>query len=343
MSAAASPAAHTVWARPETAPNADPTPWPPHAMTPGGPDAARPGGSVPQGPDGSRASDEAAWTRLGTTAEVAGHAPEPGHDDADGYATQVLPPVPSGMPGPGHDAHAPIPGPDGFAGHGSPYGAPAYDDSTTELRAVTLGAAPSAGRNRGGRKGLPLMVAAAVAVVGVAALTAGLFSDDGEADRALPDPKLSAPAVTVAPDGPSGDPEAPSADPSATSDEDEDGAEESTSPTATVEAAPTGDPSDASGDPTPNPTRTKPSTGTTTPAATTAPTLREGDQGPEVVELQQRLKEGQYYWGPANGRYSRKVEEAVARLQRAANVVGDPWGVYGPNSRRALEALTHEP
>ncbi|MFJ7154506.1 peptidoglycan-binding protein [Streptomyces sp. NPDC101118] len=247
------------------------------------------------------------------------------------------------MPGPGHDGYPPIPGPNDFAGPGSRHGAPAYDDSTTELRAVTLGTAPSVGRNRGGRKGLPLMVAAAVAVVGVAALTAGLFSDDGEADRALPDPKLSAPAITVAPDGPSGAPEARSADPSASSDEDsdEDGAEESASPTATTEAAPTRDPSDASGDPTPNPTRTKASTGT--PSATTAPTLSEGDQGPEVVELQQRLKEAGYYWGPANGRYSRKLEDAVARFQQYAHVQEDPRGVYGPETRATLERFTHEP
>ncbi|MFJ6935812.1 peptidoglycan-binding protein [Streptomyces sp. NPDC101132] len=319
------------------------SPWPPQPAPPGtpahpsGPDAHHAGGPVGYGPDGFHATDEAGP-----------------HDGADGYATQVLPPVSSGMPG--SAPYAPVPGANGSTGPESSYGTrgsgtpgPVYDDATTELRAVTLGAPPPPGRNRGGRKGLPLMVAAAVAVIGVGALTAGLFSDDEDADRALPDPKLSAPAITVAPDGPSGAPEAPSADPSTTSDADEDededgdGNEKSASPTAATEATPSGDPSDASGNPTPDPTRTKPATSPTTPSATTAPTLSQGDQGPEVVELQQRLEEGGYYWGPMNGRYSRKVEEAVARLQRAANVVGDPWGVYGPNSRRALEALTHEP
>jgi peptidoglycan hydrolase-like protein with peptidoglycan-binding domain len=70
------------------------------------------------------------------------------------------------------------------------------------------------------------------------------------------------------------------------------------------------------------------------------PTLRRGDEGSEVVELQRRLQEIWVYRGPDDGDYSSRVEQAVAEFQRWVSVQGDPSGVYGPETRRALEERT---
>ncbi|MGG8408538.1 peptidoglycan-binding domain-containing protein, partial [Streptomyces sp. 12297] len=108
------------------------------------------------------------------------------------------------------------------------------------------------------------------------------------------------------------------------------------SPTATATAPRTGSAS-------PSPSRSA----TRSPSPTNSPpqgqVLRRGDTGPDVEELQLRLSEMGWYWGPANGKYGRFVESAVADYQQWANVIGDPEGVYGPATRRSLEAQSHEP
>ncbi|MGI5399348.1 peptidoglycan-binding domain-containing protein [Streptomyces sp. CA-135486] len=71
-------------------------------------------------------------------------------------------------------------------------------------------------------------------------------------------------------------------------------------------------------------------------------TLRPGDSGPEVVELQQRLAEVWLYSGPMDGQYSQSVETAVRGYQDDRHVKGDPKGVYGPKTRRALESETQD-
>lgn len=58
------------------------------------------------------------------------------------------------------------------------------------------------------------------------------------------------------------------------------------------------------------------------------------------MDLQNRLKAVRLYYGPSDGDYSRKVSDAVARFQFFNGVKGDPQGVYGPNTRAALEAKT---
>ncbi|WP_344629513.1 peptidoglycan-binding domain-containing protein [Streptomyces glaucosporus] len=68
--------------------------------------------------------------------------------------------------------------------------------------------------------------------------------------------------------------------------------------------------------------------------------LREGDTGPEVVELQYRLAARGVYRGEPDGRYDDGVREAVATFQVWHGVHGDPEGVYGPNTRRELERAT---
>ncbi|WP_018087985.1 peptidoglycan-binding domain-containing protein [Streptomyces sp. FxanaC1] len=71
--------------------------------------------------------------------------------------------------------------------------------------------------------------------------------------------------------------------------------------------------------------------------------LREGAGGPEVRELQGRLRQVAVYPGPDDGRYDADVRDAVSRYQRAYGVAGDPDGVYGAVTRASLESRTHEP
>ncbi|MFF8969998.1 peptidoglycan-binding protein [Streptomyces sp. NPDC014995] len=82
------------------------------------------------------------------------------------------------------------------------------------------------------------------------------------------------------------------------------------------------------------------------PPATTDPdgagTLREGDSGPEVTDLQQRLRRipDVYADGPTDGRYDSVLTEAVARFQVWYGIRGDESGVYGDDTRRDLESRT---
>ncbi|MEU0114152.1 peptidoglycan-binding domain-containing protein [Streptomyces bobili] len=87
-----------------------------------------------------------------------------------------------------------------------------------------------------------------------------------------------------------------------------------------------------------------------TPPATAAPpadpdgsgTLREGAAGPEVTDLQQRLRRipNVYDDGATDGRYDTVLAEAVARFQLWYGIRGDESGVYGDDTRRDLESRT---
>ncbi|WP_307825538.1 peptidoglycan-binding domain-containing protein [Streptomyces sioyaensis] len=71
--------------------------------------------------------------------------------------------------------------------------------------------------------------------------------------------------------------------------------------------------------------------------------LREGAAGPEVAELQGRLRQLGLYPGAGSGRYDAEVRAAVARYQRLYGVTGDPDGVYGAGTRASLESRTAGP
>ncbi|MFK8912655.1 peptidoglycan-binding protein, partial [Streptomyces sp. YS-3] len=75
-------------------------------------------------------------------------------------------------------------------------------------------------------------------------------------------------------------------------------------------------------------------------AVATAPVLRRGDSGPEVAELQDRLAQLTIYNGRIDGRFNSKTENAVRTYQSYMGLESDPPGVYGPETRRALEAQT---
>ncbi|MEU0245558.1 peptidoglycan-binding domain-containing protein [Streptomyces sp. NPDC006235] len=101
--------------------------------------------------------------------------------------------------------------------------------------------------------------------------------------------------------------------------------------------------------PAPRPTASAPAaaqTPTPTPPPAADPdgpgTLREGATGPEVTELQQRLLRipDVYRDGATNGRYDPTLTAAVARFQLWYGIRGDETGVYGNDTRLALESRT---
>ncbi|MES5820415.1 peptidoglycan-binding domain-containing protein [Streptomyces sp. RG80] len=71
-------------------------------------------------------------------------------------------------------------------------------------------------------------------------------------------------------------------------------------------------------------------------------TLREGDSGPEVTDLQQRLLRipDVYDNGSTGGTYDAVLTEAVARFQLWYGIRGDETGVYGDDTRADLESRT---
>ncbi|WP_030415279.1 peptidoglycan-binding domain-containing protein [Streptomyces sp. NRRL S-1448] len=207
-------------------------------------------------------------------------------------------------------------------------------------------ALPPAARPPHRRRALPAALVAAGAAV---AATAVLISTDalsgGNQDRTAPPDRGTVAPTAAFPTGsaPSatrnGTPAPPSPHRSPSS-----GATGIGPPKATVRlsrtAAPPAPPAPtrASGSVTDSPGGDDPSTAPTGPIV-----LREGSSGPEVTELQERLRQLARYPDAADGRYDADVRDAVSRYQRAYRVTGDPDGVYGPRTRQSLEARTREP
>ncbi|MDI3405367.1 peptidoglycan-binding domain-containing protein [Streptomyces cavernicola] len=243
-------------------------------------------------------------------------------------------------------------GPDPVFGHVAP---PDAAESTLTQEVLQLfdeapeaggaGGAPEFSRSesagaagRGWRYGL---IAGAAVVVAVTVGVAGGFFSGGPDPQA--GPSGAAERVTVS------DPETPetssterqreradrdarpSPTPTETASE-----QEAEDPEAGASAIPSASPSSESKSP-------KPSRTSSSPTSDDAPTtLRRGDHGEQVVELQQRLRQLQLYVGPVNGNYSPDVEDAVARFQSARDIP-EQSGVYGPQTREAVESETSEP
>ncbi|MFF0725296.1 peptidoglycan-binding domain-containing protein [Streptomyces sp. NPDC004134] len=74
------------------------------------------------------------------------------------------------------------------------------------------------------------------------------------------------------------------------------------------------------------------------------PVLGPGDSGPEVAELQQRLRQvGLGLLQPADGAYDDGVRTSVRTFQSVNGLEEDERGVYGPETRQELESRTDEP
>ncbi|MFD8308642.1 peptidoglycan-binding protein [Streptomyces sp. NPDC059690] len=182
-------------------------------------------------------------------------------------------------------------------------------------------------------------VGAAAAVLVTGGVVGGIFWYDSPARKdsvsdgvraGLPDQRPSA-------TGP------PSGQPSTTASS----ASPSTTPSSSPSAGATGGPATPTGSGTPSGTPTGTGTATGAPAPSESggrpPVLRYGDKGPEVVELQLRLKQVGYYDGAADGNFDRDVENAVRGYQFTRVILQDASGVYGAATRAALESETKEP
>ncbi|MYW64465.1 peptidoglycan-binding protein [Streptomyces sp. SID8379] len=111
----------------------------------------------------------------------------------------------------------------------------------------------------------------------------------------------------------------------------------SATPSPTASRTPTSSPSatrSASASPTASPSASR------TSAAAAPTVLQRGDHGPEVAELQGRLKQLALYMGEPNGNFNGMTEFGVRNFQMARGVRGDAPGTYGPATRQALEAET---
>ncbi|WP_308290186.1 peptidoglycan-binding domain-containing protein [Streptomyces kronopolitis] len=178
--------------------------------------------------------------------------------------------------------------------------------------------------------------AVAAALIGTDALSGGTRDRAAPPDRSTASPSAALPTGDApTPTGTASSPAAhrsPSPEPTATGPS-----------TATVRLPGTGRPR------TPAPTKASGSVsvspGSPTPSAppTGPPVLREGAAGPEVAELQERLRQLGLYQGAGGGRYDAEVRAAVSQYQRSYGVTGDPDGVYGPRTRASLEARTDPP
>ena len=93
---------------------------------------------------------------------------------------------------------------------------------------------------------------------------------------------------------------------------------------------------------TPTPVTSAPATTAGTADPDGAGTLREGDSGPEVKELEQRLLRipNVYENGSTSGQYDATLTAAVARFQLWYGIRGDENGVYGDDTRKDLESRT---
>ncbi|MGW7434132.1 peptidoglycan-binding domain-containing protein [Streptomyces sp. NPDC054861] len=68
--------------------------------------------------------------------------------------------------------------------------------------------------------------------------------------------------------------------------------------------------------------------------------MRRHDRGPEVAELQGRLGRLGRWPFPQRDHFNRHLYDAVQRFQADHGIVDDAPGVYGPATRRQLEAMT---
>ncbi|MFJ9180427.1 peptidoglycan-binding protein [Streptomyces sp. NPDC102360] len=187
------------------------------------------------------------------------------------------------------------------------------------------------------RHGRMLLLSAVTGVLSVATLVTVLITSPGDDGASASDTTAAkATAMTLAPSR-SATPTTRSASPSAKSSP---AAPPSPTHSRTLTASPT-------------PTREKPDTErkerrtpspsasrTTSSTPTEETTLRRGDSGHEVAELQWRLKQLNLYVGEITGDFDSPTETAVGTYQYSRGITTDKHGEYGPSTRTALERET---
>ncbi|KOU41509.1 hypothetical protein ADK54_20710 [Streptomyces sp. WM6378] len=234
---------------------------------------------------------------------------------------------------------------------GPPHAPEAVSEQTMRLGAVPAEEAPAADPEPPGpaqaprkRRRLAALAigAAAAVVIGTAAFASTLFAGDATPKQALPDVADSGVPYSGTD---SASAEAPSAVPSRTRK-----AAPSRSPSARPSPTPSASKPAPPAPPKPAPTPSAPASGQPSNSPDGHPlapppstTLRRGDSGPAVLELQERLGQLGLYTGTPDGGFGSRTERAVRDFQSYTGVDGDPAGVYGPATRRALESMTDRP
>ncbi|WP_234388237.1 MULTISPECIES: peptidoglycan-binding domain-containing protein [Streptomyces] len=227
-----------------------------------------------------------------------------------------------------------------------------FDGTARARRGAPDGSGPGAPRSGRRRRTLLLATAGAcVAVVAAAGYASGLFSYESPSrDTALPDdirasvpdaPSSSA-ASTPPPGSASAAPPAPAAprpSPSRTG-------------SPSVSPSPSAPSASASPSRSPSPSASQPSA-TATGAEQASPdnsrqkggptVLRLGDRGPEVTELQLRLRQLYMYDDDTDGTFDDRLQEAVRTYQWSRGIQSDDLGVYDRETRAELESETREP
>ncbi|MFE0701200.1 peptidoglycan-binding protein [Streptomyces sp. NPDC058872] len=275
------------------------------------------------------------------TAPLPAEVPIGGQHDPyrTGLGPEAYPPAPTPGPQPGPVGPEPHPG----AGDAS---------ETMPLLLRGLGEVPPGprgGRARGRKRGMAVASVAAVAVAGTAALAAAVLggAKDTEDRAAVPEVTTSASlnvAVSEAPSPSSETPEPTASSPSPDETSASPSPSSSPSPTtaspsasATSAAPPTAAPSATT---TTAPSTPPPSSQPPQPTEEATVTLSIGSSGEEVLELQARLTLVGAYRGAVDGQYDQEVWRAVKTYQSWMYIEDDPRGVYGPQTRKALERST---
>lgn len=174
---------------------------------------------------------------------------------------------------------------------------------------------------------------AALALLASAAAGGLLFLLRGPAPEPAPGaahPGLALPALPVG---------SPGAGESAEPGEDATGTESPAPSGSARGTASAGSPSAAarpSGTPTTGPSGRGPSAPGEKPPGQPSGTLRPGDRGPEVSDLQERLFGQGFTYVSQTGVYDEETRRGVAQLQRDRDIKGDPRGIYGPATRAAF-------
>ncbi|MEX3100157.1 peptidoglycan-binding protein [Streptomyces sp. ST1015] len=259
---------------------------------------------------------------------------------------------------PARDAGAPggvggagFPGDSGALGDVRPPGDAGSLGDVGSLRGVRPQSDPddADGPKRGSRRRRAVLLATSGAVVSIlaaAGFASGLFAYDAPARddsppedirAAVPAPSRTAAASVEAPAEQPADP-APAPEDATPSES----AAPSPSPTPSRSSPSPSSP--ASGSPSAD---ASPSGGAAedqrqVPSLTVA-VLRRGDTGPEVRELQLRLKELSLYGEDADGVFDEQVENALKTYQASRDITGDEPGIYGAATRERLEKETKEP
>ncbi|MFF5159988.1 peptidoglycan-binding protein [Streptomyces sp. NPDC000348] len=227
-------------------------------------------------------------------------------------------------------------------------------DTTRPLAAVPAAPGPAGADGappRRRRRGALFAVAGAVvAVVGAAGWASGMFSyETPSRDGAAPeDVRASVPDVSSAPPST----EEPTAGASSAAPSPSASASDSPSASASTSAPPSPSASTApaspseSAEPSSTPTATA-STGSAEDTEEdggedTGAVLRRGDRGPEVTELQLRLRQLYLYNDDVNGQFNHRVEESLRNYQWSRGLQSE-LGVYGAQTRARLETETREP